>query len=611
VSNISPETKDSVAPWTHLLAVCVVGVALYAGTFQAPFVFDDLPNISHNRYMKVTKLDFESLRSAAFESRSPRPLANLSFALNHVVCGLDVSCYRTINIVIHMANGLLVYALATLLFLRLRPDAYRQAHGLSLLAALVFVAHPIQIQAVTYVVQRMTSMATLFYLLGLYAWLRGRTRQNDRPGWPWWLAAGLSGLLAFGSKQIAVTLPFAIGLVEWVFFRDASAVWLRERLRPFAALIAVVAVLGVAYLWLLGFPGYEDRDFTMGQRVLTQLRVVPFYLSLLLLPLPGRFNLIHVFEPSTSLLDPVSTLLGGVFLLALTGLGFAWMRRERLLCFAILWFLLHLLLESSVLPLELAYEHRLYLPMFGFSLWVADAVYRLASGNRVRSMALGLILVAALGASTWVRNQVWTDAEGLWLDVLSKSPAEERALNSLAMVMRENDRFAEAIVILEEAVATHPNNAKAHHSLGAAYVLARDDTRSRIEYEAAARLDPGNPLYRMKVGIQFTREGDFEGGVSVLEALTRDEPQYAKGHFALAAVYDTKGRLVDAVPHYRAGLLLDPDDRTAHLRTATFLFREGEVEEGIAHLREAQRVSPHEGAIQVLIDSAERGLSRD
>ena len=139
------ETSDRY--WVDWIAIAVIAVSAYASALDAPFVYDDLTNISQNPYVWVEGFDLPGFVTAGFESRSPRPLANASFAVNHAVCGLEVRCYRAVNLAIHVANGWLVHAIALLLFLRLRPGETRAARNGALLAALVFVAHPVQIQA--------------------------------------------------------------------------------------------------------------------------------------------------------------------------------------------------------------------------------------------------------------------------------------------------------------------------------------------------------------------------------------------------------------------------------------------------------------------------------
>jgi len=163
-----------------IIVLYVLGFAVYLNSFPVPFVFDDYPNIRNNASIRLASIDIEGLRAAAMESHaSRRPIANVSFALNYLAGGYDVKGYHLVNIFIHVVNGTLVYFLALILLRRDQalgsspPASTRRLQFAALLAAAIFVAHPAQVQAVTYIVQRMTSMSTMFYLLSLLlAWRR-------------------------------------------------------------------------------------------------------------------------------------------------------------------------------------------------------------------------------------------------------------------------------------------------------------------------------------------------------------------------------------------------------------------------------------------------------
>ena len=592
VRNPNPEAPPTL--WVDLLAISVVCVVVYSNTLDAPFVFDDLSSIVYNRHIRVDAIRFDALATAAFESPVRRPVANLSFALNHAFGGYDVRSYHVVNLGIHLATGLVVYLLASALFARLRPGARSSVGNLSLLAALVFVTHPIQTQAVTYVVQRMTSMATLFYLLAVLAYLEGRSCDAGRRRWAWWAATGVSGVLAFGTKQIAITLPVALLLVEWCFFRDASWDWLRQRVWLLLGLLVSFAVVGSAYLAGIDplLPSYAGQDFTMGERVLTQLRVVVFYLSLLVFPHPARLNLTHPFAVSHSLLDPVSTLLAGAFLMALVTLAFALRRRERLLSFAVLWFFLHLLVESSILPLALVFEHRLYLPMFGFALLTADLIWRLSRGRPVPLIAIGTAVVVALGCATFLRNAVWGDAIVFWSDVVAKSPLDDRAHYNLALAYQSAGSLEDTERQYEKVLRLNPSYAGAVNGLGMIYEGRGDDQRALELYAEAARLEPDVPIYPTNLALLLAQEGKLEEADRGLEVVVHSHPDYAKGHYSLGTVRELAGRIEDAKRSYRETLRVESDYADAHVRLAALWAREGNVAEALRHAGEAARLNP-------------------
>jgi tetratricopeptide (TPR) repeat protein len=420
-----------------LLAVLGAGVvAVYAPGLEGPFVFDDYPNIVANKLVAVDALDGEGLRDAAFSlgdrSYPDRGLARLSFALNYYFAGGHFSAFafKLTNVVIHVLNGLLVYWLSVLLLRRYaggaRPGSAQAGWGamqsyLPLLVAALWLLHPIQLTSVLYVVQRMTSMAAFFVLAGLLLFVMGRIRlEAGRAYGLTWMFAGLAGgvFLGFFCKQSAVLLPFYAFLVELFFFRrEALPEAARRRLYGFygvtVALPAVLAVVGLAVAWDAIVQDYVFRDFTLWERLLTQSRVLFFYLGLLLFPHIRAFGLYHDdFVLSTGWLDPWTTLPSVLAWVVLAGLALWGVRRRALWSFAILWYLVGHALESSFLSLELVYEHRNYLPSFGIlfagAYYLVRGLDRLVGKPRLIVPMVGLMVVV-LAFTTFTRAGVWGD----------------------------------------------------------------------------------------------------------------------------------------------------------------------------------------------------------
>jgi hypothetical protein len=366
-------------PIRHLIAVgLIAGLALviYSNTFQVPFHFDDSPNIVQNPTIQIKVLTWDRLGQLVRNTykESIRVFSYLTLALNYYIGGLDVFGYHVVNLGIHVAAGIFLYWFLLLTFnlpsLRERygPIAYRVA----LFTSLIFIAHPIQTQSVTYIVQRMASMAGMFYLLTLVLYVKGR--QGHGIG----RAACFGGmvltyLLGVFSKENVAILPFFVALYEFYFFQrfDLSPKG-KKVVVGLALMLLVLGVLGVAvwgkrYLQVI-IEGYPYRTFSMSERVLTQARIVLYYLSLLIYPHPSRLNLDYDFPISSTILDPPTTLLSLVVIAGLIGYA-VWAAKKRpVLSFSILWYFGNLVIESSIFPLELVYEHRLYLPAIGLFL---------------------------------------------------------------------------------------------------------------------------------------------------------------------------------------------------------------------------------------------------
>ena len=309
-----------------LLALWIVATIVYVPGLHGPFVFDDQHNITYNQDVAINQLDLASLRKAALSNQSgslKRPIAALTFGLNHYASGgfTNTFPFKITNLIIHLLNTTLIYWLAHLLLARMQTtsgSSRRHWHfWLPALIAAAWALHPIQLTSVLYVVQRMTSLSALFVLSGLIGFMYGRLRLERRERYAYTLmTAGLLGGLLLGmlSKENAVLLlPFAL-VVELIFFRglDRNS-GLRRDLAVYYGLLVLLPGL-VALVWLAVNPdyllkSYNARDFTVTQRLLTEPRVLWFYVSLILAPRGHALGLFHDDIPiSLGLLEPWTTL---------------------------------------------------------------------------------------------------------------------------------------------------------------------------------------------------------------------------------------------------------------------------------------------------------------
>ena len=573
----------------------VLVVLIYATTLQAPYFFDDEINITRNPHIRLTKITFDNLLKTGFESPTPsRPVAYISFGLNYYLGGDDVFGYHVVNIVIHLITGLLLF-LFVKTTLRLSLQTTVDAGGtkpavavsvpasgwrsldpcwVSFWAVALWLVHPVQTQSVTYIVQRMNSMAALFYVLSLLLYARGRISQKrgaDGSGrsaaqpYMWFAGSLLGGLLALGSKEIAATLPFFILLYEWYFFQGLSRSWLK-RYWIWVVVISIVFVL-VAVIYLGGHPwdrilaGYAGRDFTPLQRVLTEFRVVVFYLSLLLWPHPSRLNLEHDFALSYSLFDPVTTVLSLGVLAGLLVLGVALAPRQRVLSFCLLWFLANLVIESSVIGLELVFEHRLYLPSMFMILAAVMLFSRYVRHRWLQAALLGLVvLVSAWG--TFERNRVWQDEVTLYSDCVKKSPNKARAHDGLGVALFKQGREAEAIDRFNESLRLDPGFAPAHNNLGVALIRQERFSEALYHFQEALRLWPGyvdalDNLNKLENNLRI------DAHIAEIESKLTIHPSDPILHCDLANLYLRRDRLDEAKVHYQKSLDLDPGHHRA------------------------------------------------
>jgi hypothetical protein len=376
-------------PIYHLIAIgLIIGVAFvaYSNTFHAPFQFDDRPNIVSNPNIQIKVFTWDRLERFIKNTykESIRVFSYFTLALNYYFGGLNVFGYHVVNFVVHVAAGIFLYWFLILTFNlsslkeKYGPISYKAA----LLSSLIFISHPIQTQSVTYIVQRMASMGAMFYLLSMVLYTKGRL-SSGRTRVFCFGGLTLSYLLGVFSKENIAILPLFIALYEFYFFQNLD---LGPRGKKVAfILLGILIILGTFGLIIWGeryfndiIEGYRTRSFTMGERVLTQFRVVLYYLTLLVFPLPSRLNLDYDFPVSKTILDPPTTLISVLIVAGLIGYSFWTAKKRPVLSFCILWYFGNLVIESSIFPLEMVFEHRLYLPAVGpfilFSLLVIRGV---------------------------------------------------------------------------------------------------------------------------------------------------------------------------------------------------------------------------------------------
>jgi tetratricopeptide (TPR) repeat protein len=566
---------------------------------------------------------------AGFESpSSSRPVANISFALNYYFHQYHVLGYHLVNILIHAATAILLYLFVKTTLSIPSLSSRTEHHGwIAFFAALIWLVHPIQTQSVTYIVQRMNSMAAMFYVLSLLLYARARLAGEKKKKWGLFSGCILSGILALGSKEMTATLPFFILIYEWYFFQDLSRRWLKRHLFPFVGIM--IAFILVAYMYVGANPlenilkTYEGRDFTLPKRVLTEFRVVIFYISLLVFPLPSRLNLDHNFSLSHSLIDPVTTLLSIGAIAGLIGLAVYMAKRRRLFSFCILWFLGNLVIESSVIGLEMIFEHRTYLPSMLVSLMAVTFVYR---HIKPKWFGVGVLCAVVMVFSVWTheRNSIWGDNLTLWRDCVEKSPKKARprnnlgkaltsqrklkeamrhfsealrirpdypeAHNNLAAALAKQGRIKEAISHYAEALRIKPDSAEAHYNLGNALSNQGRLKEAVSHYLEALRIKPDCPEAHNNLGTALVNQGRLKEAMNHFSRALRIKPEYSEAHRNLGLVYLKQSKLEKAVSHFSEALGIKPDDEETHYRLGIALMRQKRIEEAISHYYEALRI---------------------
>jgi tetratricopeptide (TPR) repeat protein len=544
----------------QLLLLALTGACIYSGTLNHTFQFDSIQQIVENPYIRELKLWWEY-------THNRRSFTIFSFALNYHFVEFDVKYWRIVNIIIHLLNAFLVRWLVQLIFkspaMKESPMG-RYSEPIAFFTALLFVAHPLATQSVTYVVQRATSMGVLFYLLSVCLYLVARMQ----PG-PvlvrtlLYAGAVVVTLLGVQTKEIAYTIPLIIVLVELSLLR------VRVRLSPrefwvLAGLLFLV-VSGLAYLFSRNTfdifkpipPSPRNPEFITPMNYLwTQFSVIPKYVQLLLAPVRQNFDYDY---PVLESLGDYRALLGLLFILSLFGLAVGMYNRHRIVAFGILWFFITLSIESSFIPLsDVIVEHRTYLPSVAFALILVYSAFALAKrAVAVRNVLVLWVLVLAFAA--FQRNKVWKEPIVFWSDVIEKSPLKARGYNNRGAAYSEQGQHELAIADFSNAIALFPNYPLAYRNRSLAYVeqqewdKALEDANKAIDmitHNADLFFTRGQIYYNLRQADLALQDYD--------QAIALD-PAFWKAYTYRGILYLVKEEWEKALADFDTSIAINPD----------------------------------------------------
>jgi tetratricopeptide (TPR) repeat protein len=588
-----------------LLAVALLA---YGNSFSASFQFDDWFYLrSTNRIWDWTQFH------RIWEANPARFIHFLLYAIIFHFCGENAFDYHLVNFVIHSINGILVFWLARFLFETALPSKPKDQEKTTkitmaaLFAALLFISHPIQTQAITYISQRVTALVTLFYLVTLACFLQSTIYRDQKPRREivFLSLAFLSTLLAMFTKQNAFTLPIALLLLDYFLFPtlDQDRKKRLLRLAPFLCCLAIIPILtfGLPSQELLDIKNHGLKMHSPKEYLLTQFHVVVTYLRLLVFPVN---QVLDYDYPITHRLD-LGTFCSLLFLLGFFSLGVAAFKKARILSLGILFFFLALSVESSVVPLEdVIFEHRLYLPAVGIFLafaWVWFFELEKILPFRIPYGVI-FILIPILTFATYERNKVWQSEETLWRDAVTKSPGKARPHNNLASALGSVGRWQEAS---EEAMKTTllaPDQWDSWGILGSTYfgleqydlaavnlkrAVAIDSTQSEAHlllaktYQVQGKIDEAieeysihinqKPFIRepyMILGSLLEEKGGYEKMVHLYRFGIENNPRFVEAHYNLGNAYNQLGRPSEAMVEYRRAIEIDPGMTDAYYNLA-------------------------------------------
>ena len=601
-----------------MVVIMVAGILAYSNTANVPFLFDDSVRIVNNTKIRTLWPPF----IAMFETN--RPIVNYTFAMNYAIHGYNVWGYHAFNLAIHLAAGLGLYGIARRSFLRTQRELSQNADFLAFWVALIWVVHPLQTQAVTYINQRYESLMGLTYFLTLYAFIRAVDSEHPIR---WKIASIVMCGLGMGCKEAMVSAPLIILWYDRAFVAKSWRELLLRRKHYYISLASTWAILAWAMLH------YTDEyvaggmvsvaNVTPWTYLLSQSGVIVHYLRLSFWPQGqcffGNWPIAQtIFDVLPHALCILSLLIGALWSLF----------QRPMLGFLGGWFFLILAPTSSIVPIrDFVFEHRMYLPLAAIVVLFVIGTYRLLIRSGLREKTAIAIhafilftVVLCLSTATYLRNQVYHSEISIWQDTVIKAPLHGDAWHNLGLSFVNVGKSSEAIRYLANASQLSPNDAKTHSSYGAAllesgqFELAKkhlaaaiqSDSKDHIALrnmgnllldtgkgseaiafcERAIELAPPDPELQMSLAAALIVAGRYDDAIRQCNQTLDDFPAYTKAHLNLVSVFSKLGKTDEAIDHARSAVRLEPNSANTHSTLGTLLSAIS-PDEAIEHLKTA------------------------
>ena len=571
------------------LLLVIIGLIAYQNSFRVLFIFDDLNSISDNRSIRHLwplsgPLSPPHGRGSTVEGR---PVVNLTLAVNYALGGSTPWGYHALNLAIHILAALTLFGIArrTLLRPAMAVRFGADATPLALAIAAIWLVHPLQTEAVTYIAQRAESLMGLFYFLTLYCFIRGV--ESAKPA-RWYTLSVATCLLGMGTKEVMVSAPLLVLLYDWMFVRGGFRQAWKQRWRLYAGLAGTWIVLG----YLVAATNNRGGTAGFGSEVawwpyaLTQCRAIGHYLKLSVWPSP------LVFDYGTAVVSRVEQILPEALLLAALAAGTVLALWRRLAVgFLGAWFFAILAPSSSVVPVatQTMAEHRMYLPLLAV---VVSAVLGIYPWLGRRSLAVFLVVAVGLGFMTIRRNEDYRSDLVIWTDTAEKFPSNVRASINVGYSLFRADRVPEAVEEYGQALRIDPDSAEAHNNLGIALFALGNVPEGLRHFEKSLQIKPQWASAHYNFAEALARAGKLEDAIVQYQEALRITPDYPEADYSLAGVLLLLGRFPEAIAKYEEALRIDPDYAEAHYNLGNALARSGNLRGAVTQYQAALRLKP-------------------
>jgi tetratricopeptide (TPR) repeat protein len=602
--------------------IILAAVVVYSDSFHGPFIFDDNAVIQE----ATAKQPWPVWHTLI----GPRPVVQATLALNYFIGGSRETGYHVVNLCIHIFAALALFGVIrrtlTLPSLGGRFDE-KTAASLAFCAALLWAVHPLQTQAVTYVIQRMESLMGLFYLLTLYCFIRAASSPKPLL---WHAAAVAACALGMGSKEVMVSAPLIVLLYDRAFIAGSFREVFRRRWGLYLGLTATWLIVARSAVEAMSphaiSAGFQLQEVTPLQYARSEPGVILHYLALAFWPAGLCLDYGWPIAKEVERIAPGAIVIGG--LLAAT--VWALVRRPKW-GFVGAWFFLILAPTSSILPIkDLAFEHRMYLPLAAVVVLVILGAYlgweRLwqpaGSGEKVRAARgegrrlMGQILAAililsaaiALGWTTFLRNKDYATALAIWSDTARKAPNNARALNNLGWQLRNAGDNQGALDCLNRAIELRPTYADAYNNRAYTYASMKKFDEAFADCNKAIEFKPDLAAPYNNRGNLYLQLGDIGKAIEDFDQAIKLNPYYHQAYNNRALAHVKAGDDQAALADFSKAIEIMPDDPIPYKSRARAYYRLGEFAKALADVEKCEKLhgDVDSGFKKAVLKAAER-----
>lgn len=585
------KTKKSYRNVKVIILIIFIGSIIYFNSLNNPFAFDDYSSIINNEDIKKSTIFSELNR--------PRYIAVITLALNYRISESSTLTYHIFNTIIHIINAILVYYLIKLITNILQSQTGKTIHPtVAIITSLLFLTHPIQTQAVTYIVQRMASLATLFALLCIFYYLKYRNLKKTKSSY--YILSIISCLFAYKTKENTATLPLVLLMLELMLFKNKTII--KKRIFYLLPYLILIIVIPLSFIKLntplndlfgdLSQISAQTQKISRNQYLLTQFRVITTYIRLLFLPINQAID--YYYPLSNSLIE-LKTFLSFILIILLLTVSFILTKKHPCVSIGLFWFFIFLLIESSIIPIrDVIFEHRLYLPSIGFLFSFTCIISYIYNKYKFEKIALAffIIIIIILCICTYYRNIVWGDEVALWQDATNKFPKNARAISNLGTALARSNLCKEAIEQLQKALTLNDKDPNTWYNLAFCYKTLKLPDQAITGYKKVIELRPDYQKASVDIAMIYIAQRRNIEAYNVLINAMKYHPEHPYNNALLANVLCQMGNIEQSLTDFEKAVLKGLDYADILFNYAICLLEHNKIQESRKNLFRTLRLNP-------------------